>query len=132
MLYDLGVWLAGLILLAPILVFGMAWAKITRFYDRTQVQRRQKLFYLVALVAGSVSGLAYLGYWGWRLCQMYHVVPFIGLLALERLIYASRLLSVAAIICLLNGRGPYRLLVVLATVWMMFHLWVHGGIVHWD
>jgi|SRR5450631_1313744 len=132
MLYNLGVWLAGLILLSPILVLGLAWAKINRFYYGKQVQRRQKLFYLAALVAGSVSTLAYLGYWSWRVCQMYHAtVPFIGLLALERLIYISRVLSLAAIACLLIGRGPYRILLVLATLWVMFQLWVHGGIIHW-
>jgi hypothetical protein len=94
--------LAGLILLSPILVFGLAWAKINRFYHGRQVERQQKLFYLVALVAGSVSTLAYLGYWTWRVCQMYHAtLPFFVLLTLDRLIYASRLLSVAAMACLL-------------------------------
>jgi hypothetical protein len=132
MLYDLGVWLAGLILLSPILVFGLAWAKINRFYHGRQVQRQQKLFYLVALVVGSVSTLAYLGYWTWRVCQMYHfTLPFFAVLTLDRLIYASRLLSVAAIACLLVGRGPYRFLLVLATLWVIFQIWMHGGIIHW-
>ena len=132
MLYNLGVWLAGLILLSPILVFGLAWAEINRFYYGRQVQRRQELFYLTALVLGLVSTLAYLGYWGWRVCQMYHATaPFIGLLVLERLIYISRVLSIAAIACLLIGRGPYRFLLVLTILWVMFQLWVHDGIIHW-
>ena len=132
MLYDLGVWLAALILLSPILVFGLAWAKINRFYNGNQVQRRQRVSYMVALVAGSASTLAYLGYWGWRVCQMYHAtIPFVALLTIERLMYVSRALSIAAIVCLLIGRGPYRVLVVLATLWVMFQVWVHGGIIHW-
>ena len=118
--------------MSPILLFGLAWTKINRFYQSRQVQRRQKLFYLVALVAGSVSTLAYLGYWSWRVCQMYHgTLPFIALLTLERLIYVSRVLSMAAIASLLIGRGPYRILLVLATLWVMFQLWMHGGIIHW-
>jgi hypothetical protein len=132
MLYDLGVWLAGLILVSPILVFAVAWAKINRFYRSRQIQRRQKLFYLVALVAGSVSTVAYVGYWSWRISQLYHgTVPFIVLLSLERLIYVARVLSMAAIPCLLIGRGPYRILLVLATLWVILQLWVHGGIIHW-
>jgi hypothetical protein len=131
MLYSLGVCLAGLLLLSPIPVFGLAWAKIKCFYRSRQVQRQQRLFYLVALAAGSVSTLAYLGYWSWRACQMYHAtLPFIVLLILERLIYVSRILSMAAIACLLIGRGPYRILLVLATAWVMFQLWMHGGIIH--
>ena len=87
---------------------------------------------MVALVAGSASTLAYLGYWGWRVCQMYRVtLPFVALLTIERLMYVSRALSVVAIVCLLIGRGPYRVPVVLATLWVMFQLWVHGGIIHW-
>ncbi|SPF39322.1 membrane hypothetical protein [Candidatus Sulfotelmatobacter kueseliae] len=132
MLYDLSVWLAGLILLTPILVFGLAWARISRYYHGRQVHRRQKISYMAALVAGSVSTLAYLGYWSWRVCQMYHAtLPLIGLLTLDRLIYVSRALSMATIACLLFGRGPYRMPLALATLWVTFQLWVHGDIIHW-
>jgi len=37
----------------------------------------------------------------------------------------------AAIACLLIGRGPHRIPLVLATLWVMFQLWMHGGIIHW-
>ena len=132
MLYDLGVWLAGLILFSPIFVFALAWAQINRFYQSRQVHRQEKLFYLIALVACSVSTLAYIGYWSWRVCQMYNAtLPFVALLTLYRLIYVSRLLSLAAIGCLLVGRGPYRFWVVIATLWVMFQLWMHRGIIHW-
>jgi len=132
MLYDLIVWLEGLILVSPILVFGLAWAKINRFYCGKQVQRRQRIAYMVALVAGSASTLAYLGYWSWRVCQVYHAtVPFVVLLTIERSIYVSRVLSIAAIGCLLMGRGPYRIPLVLATLWVTFQLWAHRGIIHW-
>ena len=132
MLHDLSVWLEGLTLLSPILVFGLAWARINRYYHGGQVQRRQRLFYMAALVAGSVSTLAYLGYWSWRVCQMYHAtLPFVGLLTLERLIHVSRTLSFVAIACLVFGRGPYRILLVLATLWVTFQLWMHGDIIHW-
>jgi uncharacterized membrane-anchored protein len=87
---------------------------------------------MVALVAGSASTLAYLGYWSWRACQVYRVtLPFVALLTIERLMYVSRALSIAAIVCLLIGRGPYRVSVVLATLWVTFQLWVHDGIIHW-
>jgi hypothetical protein len=110
MLFDLRIWLAGLILLSPLFVFGLVCAKVNRYYNRKQVQRQQKVFYLVALAAGSVSTLAYVGYWGWRVSQMYHAtVPFIALLTLDRLINASRLLSIAAIGCLLIVMCPRQL-----------------------
>jgi hypothetical protein len=132
MLLNLSVWLAGLILLSPIVIFGLAWTKINRPYHSVEVQRRQKLLYMAALVAGSVSTLAYLGYWSWRVCQMYNAsLPFVALLTLERLIYASRVLSIAAIACLLFGRGPYRILLMLVTLWVMFQLWIHGDLIHW-
>ncbi|HVO82037.1 MAG TPA: hypothetical protein VMT28_14980 [Terriglobales bacterium] len=119
-------------MLSPLVVFGLACAKVNRYYNRKQVQRQQKVFYLVALAAGSVSTLAYVGYWGWRVFQMNHAtVPFIALLTLERLIYASRVLSIAALGCLLVGRGPYRIPLALAILWVTVHLWAHGSIIHW-
>jgi hypothetical protein len=63
MLYDLGIWVAALFLLSPILVFGLAWVKINRFYCGMQIQRPQRVSYMLALVAGSASTLAYFGYW---------------------------------------------------------------------
>jgi hypothetical protein len=132
MLYDLGLWLAGLFVLSLILVFGLAWAKIKRFYHGKQVQPWQRVSHMIALVAGSASTLANLGYWSWRVCQMYQAtLPFVALLTIERLMYVSRALSVAAIVGLLIGRGPCRVPVVLATLGVMLQLWVHGGIIHW-
>jgi hypothetical protein len=132
MLENLFVWFAGLILLSPTLVFGMAWGRVNRFYYGKQLQRRQRVSYVVALVAGSVSTLAYLGYWGWRVCQLYRITfPFVALVTIERLMFLSRALSIGAIVCLLTGRGPHRVLVILATLWVMFQLWVHHGIIHW-
>jgi hypothetical protein len=56
--------------------------------------------------------------------------PVIALLSLERLIHVSRAASTAAVGCLLIGRGPYRVLVLLATLWVTFQLW-GKGIIHW-
>lgn len=132
MLYDMEVWVSGLILLSPVVVLGIAWAKSREFYSGKPVHQRQKLLYLVALVAASVSTLAYLGYWGWRVCGLYQItLPFTALLTLERFLYASRLLSGIAIVLLFIGRGPHRVLVTLATLWVMLQLWTHDGIIHW-
>ncbi|SRR6266849_3052650 len=104
MLYDLEVWLAGLILLLPVLVLGFAWARSRRFYNSQPIQQRQKILYLVALVAASVSTLAYLGYWGWRVCGLYRItLPFMALLILERFLNLSKLLSAVAIVCFFIG-----------------------------
>lgn len=132
MAYDLSVWLAGVILLLPIIVFGLAWARIKRFYERGETRRQQRRLYVTALLAGSLSTVAYIGYWGWRVCELYHAtVPLPVLLALDRLIYVARAASIAAIVCLLIGRGPYRVPVLLATLWVTIQLWAHGGIIHW-
>ena len=74
----------------------------------------------------------YIGYWSWRVCQLYHaVIPLPVLLGLDRLIYVAKPASIAAMVCLLIGRGPYRIQVLLATLWVTLQLWVHGGILHW-
>jgi hypothetical protein len=131
MAYDLSVWLAGVILRLPIVVFGLAWATIKRFYERGETRREQRRFYIAALFAGSLSTIAYIGYWSWRVCQLYHAtIPLPVLLALDRWIYAARAASIAAVVFLLIGRGPYRIPVFLATLWVTFQLWAHGSIIH--
>jgi hypothetical protein len=132
MFHDLEVWLAGLSLLFPVPVFGVAWARSCRFYSDREIKQRQENLYLVALMAASVSTLAYLGYWGWRVCGLYRItLPLMALLILERFLYLSRLLSAVAIICFYIGRGPYRVLVVLTTLWVTLQIWMHDGIIHW-
>lgn len=132
MLYDMEVWVAGLILLAPVVVLGTAWAKRRQFYSGKPIHQRQKLMYLVALVAASASTLSYLGYWGWRVCELYQItLPFTALLTLDRFLYAGRVLSAVALVGLFIGRGPHRFLVALATLWIMLQLWTHDGIIHW-
>jgi len=131
MLFDFGVWLGGVFLFLPVLVVGLAWANLSSFY-RSEIPRRQRRFYLIALTASSVSMVSYLGYWGWRVCQMYNVaIPLSALLALDRAVAASKLLSIVAVGCFLLARGPYRFLLVLACLWVAFQLWVHGSVIHW-
>src|ERR1700676_3824447 len=132
MAYDLSVWLGGVILLLPTIVFGLAWARIKRFYERGESRRQQRRLYVTALLAGSLSTVPYIRYWGWRVCELYHAtIPLPVLLAPDRLIYVARAASIAAIVCLLIGRGPYRIPVLLATLWVTMQLWAHGGIIHW-
>jgi hypothetical protein len=132
MLYTLGVWIVGLLLVSPVFVLGLAWARIRWFYASRQTSQRGKLFYLTALAAASVSTLTYLCYWGWRLCELYQItLPFVVLLTLDRSIFVCEFFSAFAIVGLLIGRGPCRVLVVLATFWVMFQLWAHGGVIHW-
>ena len=132
MLFSLKVWLAGLILLLPVLVLALAWARRTSYYSGCEVLQRQKTLYLLALVAASVSTVSYLGYWTWRGCGLYHVTtPFIVLLTLERFMYMSAVLSAVAMVCFFLGRGPYRFPLVLTTLWVMLPIWVQGSIIHW-
>jgi|SRR5215469_6321430 len=132
MAYDLGVWLAGLILLLPVAIFGSAWARVKRFYQTGQVRPPQRYVYLVALIAASISTLPYVAYWSWRVSKLYDArVPFAALLALERSIYLGRTLSVVAIGCLLIGRGPFRIPVLVASAWIAFQLWAHSDVIHW-
>jgi hypothetical protein len=132
MLCSLSVWLAGLILLLPVLVLASAWARRTRYYGGHEIPQRQKTLYLLAIVAASVSTVSYLGYWGWRVCGLYRVSPpLMALVILERFMYISEVLSAVAIICFFLGRGPYRFPLVLTTLWLMLPIWVHGRIIHW-
>ena len=131
MAYDLSVWLAGVILLLPMIVFGLAWARIKRFYQHEEIRRQQRTLYLIALVAGSLSTVAYVGYWSWRVCELYHAtIPVPVLLALDGLIYLARAASASTVVCLLIGRGPYRIPLFLSTLWVTFQLWAHGGTIH--
>jgi hypothetical protein len=132
MLYDLKVWLAGLILLLPGVVLGFAWVKSSRFYISQNISARQKFLFRVALTAASISTVAYFGYWGWRVCGIYQfILPYSALFILDRLLLLGRLLSGVAIVCFLAGRGPYRVLATLATVWVALQIWLHGGVIHW-
>jgi hypothetical protein len=131
MLYDLQIWLAGLLLSLPVVVICLAWPRIRSFYLENAIDPAEKLVYQLALVAASLSALAYLGYWGWRVCQLYRTqLPFTALLALDRLLLISRLLSPVAIFGFLFGRGPYRILAALSTSWIAVQIWVHGGVIH--
>src|SRR5215467_5837067 len=118
MFFHLGVLLGGMFLLLPVLVIGLACANLSSFY-RSEILRRQRCFYLIALTAGSVSTASYLGYWGWRICQLYNVaLSLSALLALDRAIAASKFVSIVAVGCFLLARGPYRFLLVLTSLWV--------------
>ena len=132
MLADLRILIEGLILFSPTFVLGLAWARSGRFYSNKPTLQRQKILYFLALVAATISTLGYLAYWGWRVCTLYEITfPFIALLTLERLIWGCRLLSAVAIPCLMVGRGPYRALLALIILWVMFQVWIHSDIIHW-
>ncbi|HYM77367.1 MAG TPA: hypothetical protein VE377_15440 [Candidatus Dormibacteraeota bacterium] len=132
MLYDLKVWLTGLILLLPIPVLALAWMRRSRFYAGHEVQERQKTLYLAALLAASLSAAAYLEFWSWRVCGLYGITPPLAvLLILERFLFVTRLLSAIAIVCFFLGRGPYRLLLILTTLWVTVQIWMHSRIIHW-
>jgi len=122
----------GLDSAAPVAIFGLAWARIKRFYQTQTGSTQQRYVYLIALIAASISTIAYVAYWSWRVCELYHAtVPFAALLALERSIYLARAVSVVAIGCLLIGRGPFRIPVLMATAWIAFQLWAHSDVIHW-
>jgi hypothetical protein len=105
MLFDLGVWIVGLVLLLPAIAAGIAWARVRVFYDRSSVGSLQKSGFLIGLVAVSVSALAVYGYWGWRVSTMYGTSPSISVaMALDRLVQVGKWLSAASILCLLVGR----------------------------
>lgn len=132
MIYDLKIWLAASILALPIVVLGLAWAGSSRFYGRHPIPKRQRIVYRVALLAASLSTLAYLGYWGWRVCGLYRIMlPSPALLVIEGSLNLSKLLSAVAIVCFLIGRGPYRVSAILTTLWVTLQIWLHGGIIHW-
>lgn len=132
MLYNFEVSLAGLVLLSPLVVLAVTWARCSKFYRSRPVPKPQKVLYCVALVAASASTLAYIGYWGWRACSLYEIsIPFTTLLVLERFMYVSRLLSPVAVGCFFFGRGPYRFLAIAVTLWVTLQVWLHHGVIHW-
>ncbi len=132
MLYDLQVWLGGLLIAAPIVALVAAWARIRQFYPSRLVRPRHERLYILALALASVSSLGYLGSWAWWTANLYSIsIPIRVSLMLERFIRAGVLLSAAATGCLLIGRGPYRVLLVLTTLLMMAYLWSHIHLLHW-
>jgi len=131
MIYDLEVWTGGLILLLPVVMLGLAWANRKGFNRNHSSKHRQQIFYLVALVTASASISVYLAYWSWRFCQLYKITPpFLILLTLERSIRVCTILSAIATVCFLIGRGPYRMLLALAMLWVLLQLW-RSGIILW-
>jgi uncharacterized membrane-anchored protein len=138
MLFALQVWLAALIILLPAFVDGLSWATTRRFYRTHHVSRSQKNSYLAGLVVVSASTFIYLGYFAWRICALYQVrLPFYLLIALDRSLFPAGLLSALAIIGFFAGRGPYRLAMAIAGLWVAGQIWIHGGlsfhnaIIHW-
>src|SRR5215470_7492830 len=118
MLFNVGAWMMVVILLSPVPIYGLAWARANHFYRSRQVPGGQRLSYWIALTTGSVSTFAYLGYWGFRVSEMYRIgLPLLARLAIDRLIHASQLLCIASLVCLLLGQGPHRVLLSAATLW---------------
>jgi len=132
MLFSLEIWLAGLILFSPVVVLALTWARSGEFQRSHAVPKKQRVLYRVGLVSASFITVAYLGYWGWRICSLYQTaVPFWALYGLDRGIYLSRALSVVAIFGLLTGRGPYRTVALVTTLWVALLVWMNRGIIHW-
>lgn len=124
--------LACLILSLPVFVLAVAWNGRTRYYNTYVVRRAQRTAYTVALVTASLSTAAYIGYWSWRICGLYRVtLPLTLVIIVDRLLLVGCPLSVVSIVCLLIGRGPYRLPLTLSTLWVTLQVWLHRGTVHW-
>ena len=116
----------------PAIVVIALFYKQRKFYAVNQIGIRPKKLYLVALAAAALSTVAYLGYATWRVGRIYNVeFPFAAMLFLERTMYVGRVLAPIALTCLLFGHGPFRWLLGLSILWVMWHLWMHGGIIHW-
>ena len=116
----------------PAVVVTALFFKQRQFYAFNQTAIRPKKLYLVALAAAALSTVAYLGYATWRFGRIYNVeFPFAAMLFLERTMYLGRVLAPIAFICLMFGRGPLRWLMGLSILWVMWHLWAHGAIIHW-
>ncbi len=99
MQYGLAAWLAGLILLLPAIVLGFAWAKRRAYYERNPALDWRRKLYSLALISASLSVLAYLGYWSWRILGLDQFrFPLSALLFLDRFVFYSVLLPPMAII----------------------------------
>jgi hypothetical protein len=132
MLFGIGMWVVGLALLSPALVLGLASARTPSFYASNQTGQRRKFVYLTGLIGASVSTVVHVSYYGWRLCKLYQItLPYMVELTIDRSIFVCRFLAAFAIAGLLIGRGPCRVPAILVTLWVLFLLWAHGGIIHW-
>jgi hypothetical protein len=132
MLFDFEVWIAALILASPVATLVVACFPARRFHRRNNVQSQQRAIYWIALAAAFVSAIAYLSYWSWWISKTYHIeVPFTVSLWLERLMYASTITSALSLICLVAGRGPYRIVVAISVVCIAVYLWFRLPIIHW-
>lgn len=132
MLYNLSVWLVGLIMLMPVPILALTWARVICPPHEIEAQGWQEQFYLLALIGSSICTLAYVCYWSWRVGLIYHATfPLNVLLKLEWFVSISRGLSIAAIGLMAIGRGPYRRALLLGTAWVSLNLWMHRDIIHW-
>jgi hypothetical protein len=132
MLYNLGVWMVGLVLACPVLAILTACAHAPRFYKRSNIPSRKRTFYRTAIVLSLTCAVAYLGYWVWLFCKLYSVsVSLTFSLWLERCMYASVIVAAIAVVCLYMGRGPYRAVVALSAGWIAAYCWLHLPIIHW-
>ena len=133
MLTALEVGLILLIAATPGVLVVLALSRTRHYHREKCVTLQRQALYWTALALTSVSTITYLGYFVWRLCQIYGVsIPFEVSLWLQRLIYATGVLSVVALASLVVGRGPYRALVALAVLWETAFLWSRAPqMIHW-
>jgi hypothetical protein len=132
MLYDLGVWIVGLVLALPLVALAIACAHTRRFHRSNKTPSRQRAFYWSALALALISNVVYVGYWSWRVVKLYSAeVSFQSSLWLERFMYASVVFTAVTLFLLFIGRGPYRVLVALSVIGIAAYLWLHLPIIHW-
>ena len=133
MLFNLDFSLGVLLLVFPVAVLSLAWARTRHFYDGTQVSKQGKAPYLAALALASASTIAYLCYWGWWVSSLYQISLSVQTqMMLERAMRAGGWLGAASIGCLVVGKGPFRPLVGAASIWVTLQLCTHSGLVHWS
>lgn len=133
MVEDALAYLAFCLIWLPAGVLLLAWMRSHQFYATKHVDRPYKVIYVAALVLASFSTLAYMSYWCVWACEVRHVsVPLWGSLALGQIMGAGIVISAVAIVGVLVGRGPYRVLVGLASAWVLLELWIKIGTVGGD
>lgn len=132
MLFDLAAGIVALSLGLPIAVIGFSWVRTRAFFARTEVAHRQRTMYYAALIAASITSIAYLCFWVWRVLGIYSVdVPFAYRLWLERCMYLSGVSSLASLVSLIFGIGPNRSLIALSVVIMTSYLYCRLPLIHW-
>ena len=131
MLFDLEVWVVGLIAALPVITAIAAWLSAPGYYEEKAVAAKDRNLYLCALLGASTIAVTYASYFLLFFLPLYQVHLLRAAWFLDRMKMVAPLPAIAVLICLKYGRGPIRAPLSIAVIWMALYLFLRLPLLHY-